>query len=313
MTKKILITGSYGLVGSAFQQIAPLYDSSYNFIFSSSSVCDLSNYEQTNLYFNNVKPDIVIHLAACVGGLYKNMNEKVHMLESNLLINFNVVKCSYNAKVAQLICMLSTCIFPDKTTYPIDESMLHNGPPHSSNDAYAYAKRMMEVQCRAYNEQYNTNFSCIIPTNIYGPYDNYSLEDGHVIPALIHKCYLAKENGVPFEVRGSGRPLRQFIYSEDLALIIMELLNKLHCDNLIISPNEEYSIGYVATLIAKEFDYEDSMVFNNLYADGQYKKTASNLKLRTMMPDVQFKHISEGLHNAVNFVKENYNESFFRR
>lgn len=121
------------------------------------------------------------------------MNYKVDMLEKNVLINFNVIKCSYEVQVEKLICMLSTCIFPDKTTYPIDETMLHDGPPHTSNHAYAYAKRVLEIHCRAYNEQYNTNFCCIIPTNIYGPHDNYSLQDGHVIPALIHKCYLAKK------------------------------------------------------------------------------------------------------------------------
>jgi len=187
--KKILITGSSGLVGNAFRKIAQDYE--YEFIFSTSSDCDLTNYEKTYEYFNLVKPNYVIHLAACVGGLYKNMNFKVDMLEKNLLINFNVLKCCHQVNVDKCICILSTCIFPDNTTYPIDETMLHNGPPHTSNDAYAYAKRMMEIHCRAYNEQYNTNFSCIIPTNIYGPHDNFSLEDGHVIPALIHRCYLA--------------------------------------------------------------------------------------------------------------------------
>ena len=110
--------------------------------------------------------------------------------------------------------------FSDKTSYPINESMLHNGPPHSSNDAYAYAKRMLEIHSKAYNEQYNDNFVCIIPTNLYGPYDNYNLQDSHVIPGLIHKCYLAKKENKPFYVWGSGKPLRQFIFSEDLAELI---------------------------------------------------------------------------------------------
>ena len=163
--KTILITGSSGLVGSAFQKISPGYN--YNFIFSTSSDADLTNYAETKRLFEIVKPHYVIHLAACVGGLYKNMNFKVDMLEKNLQINLNVLKCAYEVKVDKCVCILSTCIFPDKTTYPIDETMLHDGPPHSSNDAYAYAKRIMEVHCRAYNEQYNTNFSCIIPTNIF--------------------------------------------------------------------------------------------------------------------------------------------------
>ena len=126
------------------------------------------------------------------------MKYPVNMLEDNLLINTNVLKASNEINVESLIACLSTCIFPDKTTYPIDETMLHNGPPHFSNDAYAYAKRMLDIQSRAYQEQYNDNFVCVIPTNIYGDHDNYSLEDGHVIPSLIHKCYLSKKNNEDF-------------------------------------------------------------------------------------------------------------------
>jgi len=302
--KTILITGSSGLVGSAFQKISPGYN--YNFIFSTSSDADLTNYAETKRLFEIVKPHYVIHLAACVGGLYKNMNFKVDMLEKNLQINLNVLKCAYEVKVDKCVCILSTCIFPDKTTYPIDETMLHDGPPHSSNDAYAYAKRIMEVHCRAYNEQYNTNFSCIIPTNIYGPHDNYSLEDGHVIPSLIHKCYLAKEQQIPFEVRGSGAPLRQFIFSEDLAKIIMDCLELLNRENLIVSTTEEYSIKDVAFHIAREFEYEEHIVFKKQYADGQFKKTASNEKLKSKIPDLKFIDIQEGIHRSVDFFKDNF-------
>jgi GDP-L-fucose synthase len=302
--KTILITGSSGLVGSAFQKIRPGYN--YNFIFSTSSDADLTNYAETKRLFEIVKPHYVIHLAACVGGLYKNMNFKVDMLEKNLQINLNVLKCAYEVKVDKCVCILSTCIFPDKTTYPIDETMLHDGPPHSSNDAYAYAKRIMEVHCRAYNEQYNTNFSCIIPTNIYGPHDNYSLEDGHVIPSLIHKCYLAKEQQIPFEVRGSGAPLRQFIFSEDLAKIIMDCLELLNRENLIVSTTEEYSIKDVAFHIAREFEYEEHIVFKKQYADGQFKKTASNEKLKNKIPDLKFIDIQEGIHMSVDFFKDNF-------
>ena len=310
MSKKILITGSSGLVGYAFKKISKDYKN-YEFIFSTSVCCNLINYKETLEYFNKIKPDYVIHLAANVGGLYKNMNFKVDMLEKNLIMNFNVLKCCYALNVEKCICMLSTCIFPDNTTYPIDESMLHNGPPHHSNDAYAYAKRMMEIHCRAYNEQYKTNFSCIIPTNIYGPHDNFSLEDGHVIPSLIHKCYLAKEQGIPFEVRGTGKPLRQFIYSEDLAKLIMETIEILKCENLIISTNEEYSIGEISLLIAKEFDYENMVVFNHDFSDGQFKKTADNKKLFSYISDktnFAFTNIEDGIKSAVDFFKNNKEE-----
>jgi GDP-L-fucose synthase len=306
---KVLVTGGYGLVGSAIQEISFNYD--YQFIFLKSSTCDLSNYQKTIDYFNLVKPDYVIHLAACVGGLFKNMNDKVGMFEKNMLINFNVVKASYEVKVKKMICCLSTCIFPDNTTYPINETMLHSGPPHFSNDAYAYAKRMLEVQCRAYNEQFNTNYVCVIPTNIYGFSDNFNLEDAHVIPALIHKCFIASKNNTPFIVAGSGKPLRQFIYSEDLANLIMWVLEKYESkEPIILSVNEkdEVSIGYIAKLIAKEFGIEDSLIFDTTKSDGQYKKTADNSKLVSLIGSdkLNFTPIEEGIKNTILWFIRNY-------
>ena len=151
----------------------------------------------------------MLYMAACVGGLFKNMNNKVDMLEKNISINYNVIKCCHDFKVKKCISCLSTCIFPNDTSYPINENMLHNGPPHESNYTYSYAKRFLEIHSRAYRDQYNDNFISIIPTNIYGPNDNFNLEDSHVIPGLIHNCYLSKQNNKDFIVRGTGRPLRQ--------------------------------------------------------------------------------------------------------
>ena len=128
--KTIVVTGGTGLVGSAIRSIADKYPN-YEFTFLSSKSFDLTSLEDTQAMFRTHKPHIVIHLAACVGGLYKNMNNKVEMLEKNLLINFNVVSCAHEFKVEKLVACLSTCIFPDKVTYPIDESMLHDGPPHT--------------------------------------------------------------------------------------------------------------------------------------------------------------------------------------
>ena len=271
---KVLVTGSSGLVGSAIKNISPNYP--YDFIFVSSQDADLTDYMQTYNLFDKHKPDYVIHLAACVGGLFKNMNNKVDMFENNVLINFNVVKYSHTFKVKKLVCCLSTCIFPDNTTYPINETMLHDGPPHTSNDAYAYAKRMLEIHCKTYQDQFDDNFICVIPTNIYGPNDNYDLKDGHVIPALTHRCYLAKKEGKPFRVLGSGTPLRQFIFSEDLANLFMWTLeNYNEKESLILSVGEknEVAIKDVALEIAKSFDYEHMMEFDTRrYSDGQYKK-----------------------------------------
>lgn len=307
--KTILITGGSGLVGSAIRNISLDYCDKYKVIFLSSKDCDLTNYTNTLYTFTTFNPDYVIHLAACVGGLFKNMAYKVDMFEKNIIINTNVLKVCHEIKVKKVISCLSTCIFPDKTTYPIDETMLHNGPPHSSNDAYAYAKRMLEVQSRAYQEQYNDNFICVIPTNIYGPFDNFNLQDSHVIPALIHKCYLAKKNNEPFVIAGSGNPLRQFIYSEDLAKLILwtlENYNQLEPIILSVPESDEKSIHYVASCIAKEFDYYDNMSFDKEKPDGQFKKTANNSKLAQFLPNFQFTPIEKGIHKTVEWFIKNY-------
>jgi GDP-L-fucose synthase len=305
---KVLVTGGSGLVGKGIESISKNYD--HEFIFLSSKDCNLADYQSTYQLFQNLKPDFVIHLAANVGGLFKNMNFKVDMLEKNLIINYNVLKCSHEFKVKKVISCLSTCIFPDKTTYPINETMLHNGPPHCSNDAYAYTKRMLEIHSKAYQEQYGDNFVCIIPTNIYGSHDNYHLEDAHVIPALIHKCYLAKQNNEPFVVRGTGKPLRQFIYSIDLGKLIMWTLeNYEQKDSLILSvgEKEEVSIETVAKEIAKNFDYEDHLVFDPSYTDGQFKKTADNTKLMNLIGSFEFTSIQDGIKQSVQWFIDNYN------
>jgi len=306
--KTILVTGGSGLVGKALHYFKKDYPE-YQLIFSNSKQCNLCNFNSTLEYFKILQPNIVIHLAACVGGLFKNMNQKVDMLEKNLMINYNVLKCCHLIGVEKCISCLSTCIFPDKTIYPINEQMLHQGPPHHSNNTYAYAKRMLEIHTKAYQEQYGSNFICIIPTNIYGPYDNYHLEDAHVISALIHKCYLAKKNKEPFIVRGSGKPLRQFIYSQDLAKLIYWTIDSYHQKETLIlsvSEEEEVSIKDISTYIAREFDYEQYMIFDINYSDGQYKKTADNSKLMKLIGNFQFTPIQKGIHQSVKWFVENY-------
>ena len=168
---------------------------------------------------------------------------------------------------------------------------------------------MLEVHSKAYKEQYGDNFVCVIPTNIYGPVDNFSLEDGHVIPALIHKCYLAKERGEDFVVRGSGSPLRQFIYSTDLAKLMMWVLEKYEEDGSIIlsvGEKDEVSIKDVAMEIGRSFDYKDRIVFDTTFSDGQYKKTADNHKLMNLIGDFEFIGIEEGIKRSVEWFVENY-------
>jgi GDP-L-fucose synthase len=307
--ERILVTGGTGLVGSAIKTISYNYPN-YEFIFMSNKDCDLTDWKQTITYFSNIKPTFVIHLAACVGGLFKNMNNKVDMLNINVSINTNVLKACHELSIRKLISCLSTCIFPNKTTYPINETMLHNGPPHYSNDAYAYAKRLLEVQSKAYQDQYNDNFICVIPTNIYGPSDNYNLEDAHVIPALIHKCYLAKQTNNPFIVAGSGKPLRQFIYSEDLAKLFMWVLEYyIDKSSIILSvcgEKDEITIKDIACKIAKHYDYSDNLIFDESKPDGQYKKTADNTKLINFIGDFKFTNLDDGIKKSIDWFIKNY-------
>jgi len=312
----ILVTGGSGLVGKGIEWVIE-NDKSEKFgkkagekwIFLNSKDGDLKSKEATKAIFEKYKPTHIIHLAALVGGLYKNMKFKLDFLRDNLLINDNVLHIAHEHKVKKVVSCLSTCIFPDKTTYPIDETMIHNGPPHDSNFGYAYAKRLIDAQNKAYNDQFGDNFTSVIPTNVFGPYDNYDLEDSHVIPGLLHKCYLAKKNKTPFIVSGTGKPLRQFIYSRDLArLIIWVLREYTEIDPIILSVGEkdEISIKDVADSIVKAVGFEGEYSFDATKADGQFKKTASNSKLIKYLPDFQFTPFDVAIKESTDWFLQNF-------
>jgi len=313
-SKRILVTGGTGLVGKGIEAFihSPAYNSKLQheqWIFLSSKEGDVRKYEDTKAIFEKYKPTHVVHLAAMVGGLFKNMRLKLKFFDDNLDINRNVLRCSHEFKVEKLVSCLSTCIFPDKTTYPIDETMVHNGPPHPSNEGYAYAKRMLDVQNRLYNELDGSNFVSVIPTNIYGPHDNYNLEDSHVIPGLIHKCHIAKEKGTDFVVWGSGKPLRQFIYSQDLGALFVWVLNNYNdLEPVILSVGEEdeVSIGDVAKMVAEAMNFKGKLIFDTTKADGQFKKTASNKKLMSLYPTFKFTPIKEAVQKSVDWFEQNY-------
>ena len=278
-------------------------------IFLSSKDGDVRKRSDTEAIFEKYKPTHVIHLAAKVGGLFANMAQKVEFFRENILINDNIMECCRIYKVQKLVSFLSTCIFPDKTSYPIDETMLHDGPPHPSNEGYAYAKRLIDTMNRAYAEEYQCNFTSIIPTNIYGPHDNFSIENGHVIPGLIHKCYMAKKNNTPFTIWGSGTPLRQFIYSLDLAELTVWVMREYHDPTpitLSVDEAEEVSIKDVALAVAKASGFDGEVVFDTSKADGQFKKTASNKKLRKYRPDYKFTSIPDGVQKSVDWFVANY-------
>lgn len=200
--------------------------------------------------------------------------------------------------------------------------MVHRGPPHFSNEGYAYAKRMIEVMDRLYAEEYGCHFTAIVPTNIYGPYDNYEIEGGHVVPGLIHKFYKAKQSGEPVIVWGSGKPLRQFIYNIDMGELILWVLRDYEeIQPIILSVDEadEVPISEVVDYIADAIDYHNIQVsdvsctvheqYDHSKADGQFKKTASNAKLRKYLPDYKFTPMRQGIKETVDWFVANYDKA----
>ena len=298
--KKVLVTGGYGMVGSAVESQIKL----------SRETCDLTNPRQTNKLFKLIKPDGVIHCAGKVGGIGGNSNYKGEYFHDNLMINTNVIESARKAGVKNLVAFLSTCVFPDKVKYPLTVDQIQLGEPHESNYPYAYAKRMADVQIRAYREQYDINYTSIIPSNIYGPNDNFSLEHGHVMPMLIHKLYLAKKNKTDFTVWGSGKPLREFIYSKDIAKIAeWALFNYEETDPLIISGDEEVSIKDLVGLLVDEFKFKGKVVFDKTKPDGQLRKPSDNSKIKELMPDFEYTPFEQGIKETVNWFIENYDEA----
>ncbi|CCW62743.1 unnamed protein product [Phytomonas sp. EM1] len=306
----VLVTGGSGLVGNGIKRMNRLHPQPNEvWVYLSRKDADLTNFSQAHAVLDKYRPTHVLHLAANVGGLFKNMAHPVEMWESNVAINNNVLRCAKEFNVNRLVSSLSTCIFPDNVTYPIHEGMLHDGAPHYSNETYAYAKRMVDVLCRSYRRQYGFNWVSVIPTNIYGPYDNYHLRDAHVIPALIHKFFIAQRENKPVVIFGTGSPLRQFIYSQDLAELMMWALRHYNEeDPIILSVDEkdEVSIADVVHLIAEAYQFKGQIIFDTTKADGQVKKTVGNRKMRQYLPYYSFTPLSKGILETVEWFTKNY-------
>ncbi|XP_063235410.1 GDP-L-fucose synthase isoform X2 [Bacillus rossius redtenbacheri] len=317
MEEVVLVTGGSGLIGSAIQEVVKDDPASKEkWFFATSKDADLRDLGQTKALLERVRPTMVIHLAARVGGLYDNMRHNLDFLRDNIHINDNVLACCHEMKVRKVVSCLSTCIFPDKITYPIDETMVHNGPPHSSNFGYSHAKRLIDVYNAAYHQQHGCLFTSVIPCNVFGPRDNFRPEAAHVIPALIHKLHVLMETGNTkesvFTVLGSGRPLRQFIYSLDLAKLIVWVLREYEEVNPIIlsvDEKDEVPISRAAEAIAKASGFNGTMVYDTSQSDGQFKKTASNAKLRRYLPDFVFTPFDEAVSHTVRWYAANKNSA----
>jgi len=304
MQNKILVTGGYGLVGSEFNK--------ENFIPLSSSEADLRIKSEVDKILETITFDGIIHCAAKVGGVGGNMNYKGEFFYDNIMMNTNVIESARQHNIKNLVCFLSTCVFPNNVDYPLTESKIHLGPPHFSNDAYAYAKRMADIQIRAYKEQYGLNYKSVIPTNIYGPNDNYDIKNGHVIPSLIHKCFLARESKTDFTIWGSGKPLREFIFSGDVAKLTEWVLeNYKENEPIILSTSDEISIKDVVEIIVDIMNFKGKIVWDKDKPEGQFRKPSDNHKIKSYLPEFKFTPLYEGLKKTIEYFEKNY--TFIRK
>lgn len=272
MIDDLLVTGGSGMVGSAFQRLCPTAEYPTRGQLKS-GFYGLHSAEGKN----------IVHLAAKVGGVKANTDEVCDFFRVNSLINLDLLDQARFVNAKKVVSLLSTCVYPDApyVTYPLTEDQLHLGPPHSSNFGYAYAKRMVDVMSRAYRQQYGCNFITAIPNNLYGENDNFDLENGHVIPAIIRKVWEAKLDNKPFvECWGDGTPLREFTYSEDIAKILLFLLeNYDEADPINIGNTEEHSIQEVTKMICSILEYKGDIHWDTSMPQGQFRKPSSNQKL----------------------------------
>jgi GDP-L-fucose synthase len=321
---KIFVAGHRGLVGSAI--IKELFAKGYqNIITKTRAELDLTNQEETTSFFNVEKPEYVFLAAAKVGGIVANNTYRADFIYHNLMIQNNVIHQSYLSGVKKLLFLGSTCIYPKKAKQPIKENALLTDVLEYTNEPYAIAKIAGIKMCESYNIQYGTNFLSVMPTNLYGPNDNFDLEKSHVLPALIRKIHLAKllsENkekeilmdlnvssineaktilskfGVSsnsVEIWGSGKPKREFLWSEDMAEACVHVMEKVDTSDLIpenqkenrnahinIGTGVDISIGDLANLIKKVIDFNGDFVFNSSKPDGTLRKVTDVSKLNSL-------------------------------
>jgi GDP-L-fucose synthase len=271
--KKTIITGSTGLIGSALTKKL----SNNKLYVTSGDLTDCQKIYQTFLewsvianggicknVFHKLEEFDCFHLAARVGGVNANMSYLGEFFTSNILINTNVLNAARMFKVRKLISLASTCIYPENASQPLKECDLHNGWPHESNYGYAFAKRMLDIQSKAYRDQYGCNFIVAIPTNVFGLNDNFNLENSHVIPGMIHKIYLAKINKQPIlELWGDGSQLRDFIFADDLCdALVLVMENYDDKEPINIASGIDISIKEIAELIQQNMEYDGKIIWS---------------------------------------------------
>ena len=295
-----LITGGKGLLGSALD---------FGFKPSSRDMNCLS-YSQISDYIKKHNIDSVVHAAARVGGVKANTEFVYDFFADNISMSINVMNACKEFQIKRAIFIVSTCAFPADAPLPLNESSLHCGEPHHTNFGYAYAKRMLEVGSRALKQQYGINSSCVIPCNLYGENDSYNLQSGHVIPSIVHKCWVAKNTNSTLEIWGSGKAEREFIYVKDFASIIGKLINEKPYipETMIISPESTYTIEEIVHHIVKIFKFEGKVFFDKSKPEGIMKKNSNNSIFRKYFEDFKFTDLDTGLSNSIEYFVKNYDK-----
>jgi GDP-L-fucose synthase len=290
---KIYVAGHRGLAGGAIMREL-LLQGYTNFITRTHSELDLEDAFATQQFFNQERPQIVFLAAARVGGIHANNTLPVDFLMSNLLIEANICRAAHASKVARIIFLGSSCIYPRDCPQPIKEEYLLTGPLEATNRPYALAKIAGIEMCWSYNRQYGTKWLAAMPTNLYGPGDNYDLNNSHVMPALIRKMHEAKVTGVSEVVLwGSGTPKREFLYVDDLARALVflatlderrydELVNASQCPLINVGTGEDLTIRTLAETIAEVVGYQGKFVQDRSKPDGTMRKVMDVSKIRAL-------------------------------
>jgi GDP-L-fucose synthase len=292
----ILITGGTGMVGKHLQKILPqgAYIGSTH-----EHGGDLRDPVYAKWLFSSYTPDVVVHLAAKVGGIQENIKKPAEFFDDNILINTNVLKYSHKYGVKQFIGILSTCIYPDKVIeYPMKERDLFEGPPTPTNFSYGYAKRCLAVQIDAYNQQYGTKYNYLIPCNLYSELDNFNHGSKmHFVTALLKKIKNSKDK---IELLGTGKPLRQFMYAGDLAKVIKEVIDKKITENFNVACRENFSIDDMANIAIQELSPNLKIKYSRPELDGQFRKDVSSDLMLKYLPDFKFTPFKEGIKKVYN-------------
>jgi GDP-L-fucose synthase len=315
---KVLVTGGTGMVGSSIKE---LITSENEYVFLSSKVCDLRDSVACDKLFSDGNFSIVIHLASVVGGLYFNTNNNYSILVDNIKINTNVLDCCKKYKVKRLLNILSSCVFGNDLEYPLTSDQMFDKKPDKSNEGYSFAKRLLATGSKLLTNCSDLEVISLIPTNLYGYKDNYNLHNCHVLPALIHKCFIAKKNleehsiecytSCKLIIKGLGKSRRQFVYAPDLAKIILHFVDcklEKQFNQLIVGPpiRDEITIKELVNKIVKEFRFNGRIIYDSDFSEGQYKKTVDDSELLAYIPDFKFTPLDVGLKETIDYFIENY-------